>query len=126
PLGRLLSHRPHLPSPRTRRTPRTGRRVRPLTRLAAGDHHPLPAARPGRPHRPAKGHHQRVTGNSNHRRKNAMPDPAAGHTYLTRFRVPRTMWTAFGRICERQGITRTERLLAVIREDIANHGDAKD
>lgn len=51
---------------------------------------------------------------------------AAGHTYLTRFRVPRTMWAAFGRICERQGITRTERLLDVIREDIATHGDDRD
>lgn len=51
---------------------------------------------------------------------------AAGHTYLTRFRVPRTMWTAFGRICERRGLTRTERLLDVIREDIANHGDERD
>lgn len=51
---------------------------------------------------------------------------AAGHTYLTRFRVPRTMWAAFGRICERQGITRTERLLDVIRADITNHGDPQD
>lgn len=55
-----------------------------------------------------------------------MSDPAAaGHTYRAHFRIPRTMWTAFGRICERRGITRTERLLAVIREDIATHGDAK-
>jgi len=36
------------------------------------------------------------------------------------------MWAAFGRICERQGLTRAERLLDVIREDIANHGDAQD
>jgi len=36
------------------------------------------------------------------------------------------MWTAFGRICERQGTTRTERLLDVIRADIATHGDARD
>jgi len=55
-----------------------------------------------------------------------MPDPAAGHTYQSRFRVPRTMWEAFGRVCQRRGLTRTERLLAVIREDIATHGDAKD
>ena len=51
---------------------------------------------------------------------------AAGHTYLTRFRVPRIMWDAFGRVCQRRGLTRTERLLAVIREDIANHGDDRD
>ena len=56
-----------------------------------------------------------------------MSDPAAaGHTYRAHFRIPRVMWTAFGRICERQGTTRTERLLDVIREDIATHGDAKD
>ena len=56
-----------------------------------------------------------------------MPDPAAaGHTYQTRFRIPRIMWDAFGRICARQGITRTERLLDVIRADITTHGDAQD
>ena len=56
-----------------------------------------------------------------------MSDPtAAGHTYLTRFRIPRIMWEAFGRVCERRGLTRTERLLDVIREDIATHGDAQD
>jgi len=36
------------------------------------------------------------------------------------------MWEAFGRACERRGLTRTERLLDVIREDITNHGDAQD
>lgn len=51
---------------------------------------------------------------------------AAGHTYQSRFRVPRIMWEAFGRVCERQGITRTERLLDVIRADITHHGDARD
>lgn len=51
---------------------------------------------------------------------------AAGHTYRTHFRIPRIMWTAFGRICERQGITRTERLLDVIRADIISHGDTRD
>ena len=56
-----------------------------------------------------------------------MPDPAAaGYTYQTRFRIPRIMWDAFGRVCERRGLTRTERLLAVIREDIATHGDERD
>src|SRR5690554_3227574 len=55
-----------------------------------------------------------------------MSDPAAGHTYRAHFRIPRIMWAVFGRVCERRGLTRTERLLAVIREDIATHGDAKD
>jgi len=51
---------------------------------------------------------------------------AAGHTYQSRFRIPRIMWEAFGRVCQRRGLTRTERLLAVIRADIATHGDARD
>lgn len=55
-----------------------------------------------------------------------MSDPAAGHTYCAHFRIPRIMWEALGRVCERQGITRTERLLAVIRADITNYGDAQD
>lgn len=55
-----------------------------------------------------------------------MSETAAGHTHHTRFRIPRVMWDAFGRICERRGITRTERLLDVIRTDITDHGDAQD
>lgn len=55
-----------------------------------------------------------------------MSDPAAGHTYRAHFRVPRTMWEVFGRVCERRGLTRAERLLDVIRADIATHGDARD
>lgn len=54
-----------------------------------------------------------------------MLDPT-GHTYRAHFRIPRTMWTAFGRICKRQGLTRAERLLDVIRADIISHGDAQD
>jgi len=55
-----------------------------------------------------------------------MSDPAAGHTYCAHFRVPRTMWEAFGRVCARRGLTRTERLLDVIRADIARHGAEQD
>jgi len=51
---------------------------------------------------------------------------AAGHTYQSRFRIPRIMWEAFGRVCQRRGLTRTERLLDVIRTDIANHGNERD
>lgn len=55
-----------------------------------------------------------------------MSDPAAGHTYRAHFRIPRTMWEAFGHVCKRRGLTRTERLLDVIRADITTHGDAQD
>lgn len=53
-------------------------------------------------------------------------ETGAGHTHHTRFRIPRTMWEAFGRVCERLGVTRTERLLSFIRADLAEHGDGQD
>lgn len=53
-------------------------------------------------------------------------DGAAGQTYITRFRIPRPMWDAFGRITTRLGTNRTARLLDHIREDIRRHGDDQD
>lgn len=41
-------------------------------------------------------------------------------------RIPGPMWEAFGRVCERRGITRSARILAMIRSDIRRHGDAED
>jgi hypothetical protein len=54
-----------------------------------------------------------------------MPE-AEGHTHHTRFRIPRTMWNAYGRICERLDTTRTARLLDHIRAEIKEHGDERD
>lgn len=48
------------------------------------------------------------------------------HTHMTRFRIPRPMWEAFGRVTERQGTNRTARLLKHIRADIEVYGDAQD
>lgn len=48
------------------------------------------------------------------------------HTYSAQFRVPRVMWTAFGRVAERLGSDRTALLLEHIRADIREHGDAQD
>ncbi|GIH22976.1 hypothetical protein Aph01nite_12860 [Acrocarpospora phusangensis] len=53
-------------------------------------------------------------------------DESAGHTHHTRFRIPRPMWDAFGRVTERMGGNRTARLLDHVRADIRDHGDEKD
>lgn len=51
---------------------------------------------------------------------------AEGHTHHTRFRIPRPMWDAFGRVAERLDTTRSARLLDHVRDDIRAHGDTQD
>jgi hypothetical protein len=51
-----------------------------------------------------------------------MPD----RTPTTPIRVPRVMWHAYGRVCERLGIDRTADLLAHMRWQIEQHGDDDD
>ncbi|MDL4814960.1 hypothetical protein [Actinomadura opuntiae] len=51
---------------------------------------------------------------------------AEGQTYITRFRIPRPMWDAFGRVSTRLGSNRTARLLEHVRADIEAHGDDQD
>jgi hypothetical protein len=48
------------------------------------------------------------------------------HTFITRFRIPRPMWDAYGRITERLDTDRSARLLDHIRADINKHGDEQD
>ena len=48
------------------------------------------------------------------------------HTHHTRFRIPRAMWDAYGRVTERLGTTRSARLLDHVRADIKAHGDDQD
>ena len=48
------------------------------------------------------------------------------HTHHTRFRIPKVMWEAYGRVAERLGTNRTARLLEHIRADIEAHGDERD
>ena len=52
------------------------------------------------------------------------PDP--DHTHHTRFRIPRRMWDAYGRVTERLDTTRSADLLDHVRTVIAEHGDAED
>jgi YD repeat-containing protein len=51
---------------------------------------------------------------------------ATDHTFITRFRIPKTMWDAYGRVTERLDTDRTARLLQHVRADIQEHGDARD
>lgn len=51
---------------------------------------------------------------------------ATDHTYSTRFRIPKVMWDAYGRVTARLDTDRTARLLDHIRADIKAHGDAAD
>lgn len=48
------------------------------------------------------------------------------HTFSTRFRVPKVIWEAYGRVTDRLGTDRSARLLDHIRADIEGHGDARD
>lgn len=51
---------------------------------------------------------------------------ATDHTFITRFRIPKTMWNAYGRVTQRLGTDRTARLLDHVRNDIKAHGDEQD
>lgn len=48
------------------------------------------------------------------------------HTFATRFRVPKVIWDAYGRITDRLDTDRSARLLDHIRADFQEHGDAED
>lgn len=50
----------------------------------------------------------------------------ADRTPTTPIRVPRSMWAAYGRVCERLGRDRTEDLLAHMRKLIEILGDDTD
>jgi hypothetical protein len=47
-------------------------------------------------------------------------------TPLTAIRVPRSMWAAYGRVCERLGTGRSEDLVDHMRGRILEHGDDQD
>lgn len=49
-----------------------------------------------------------------------------GHTFITRFRIPRRMWDAYGRVTERLGTDRSADLVNHVRVAIKTHGDDRD
>jgi hypothetical protein len=54
-----------------------------------------------------------------------MPD-TTDHTFVTRFRIPRRMWDAYGRVTERLGTDRSADLVDHVRTMVEQHGDTQD
>ena len=50
----------------------------------------------------------------------------ADHTPAVHVRMPRPMWAAYNRVCERLGVDRSEDLLGYVRRQIEQHGDDTD
>lgn len=54
-----------------------------------------------------------------------MPD-ATEHTFITRFRIPKRMWQAYGTAAARQGVDRSADLVDHVRDFIREHGDEQE
>lgn len=48
------------------------------------------------------------------------------HTFSTKFRIPRRLWDAYGRVTERLSTDRSADLLDHVRAQIEEHGDQQD
>lgn len=48
------------------------------------------------------------------------------HTFSTRFRIPRVLWDAYGRVADKLDTDRTALLLEHVRADIRAHGAPED
>lgn len=48
------------------------------------------------------------------------------HTFITRFRIPRRMWTAYGAVTERLGADRSNDLVDHVSATIREHGNAHE
>lgn len=55
-----------------------------------------------------------------------MPEPTTDHTFVTRFRIPRRLWDAYGTAAGRQGVDRSADLVDHVRDFIKQHGDAHE
>ncbi|WP_030168987.1 hypothetical protein [Streptomyces sp. NRRL S-813] len=51
---------------------------------------------------------------------------ATDHTFVTRFRIPRRMWDAYGTAADRQGVDRSADLVAHVRDFIRTHGNEQE
>lgn len=51
---------------------------------------------------------------------------ATDHTFVTRFRIPRRMWDAYGTAATRQGIDRSTDLVDHVRDFIRDHGNEQE
>jgi hypothetical protein len=54
-----------------------------------------------------------------------MPD-ATEHTFITRFRIPKRMWQAYGTAAARKGVDRSADLVDHVRDFIRQHGDEQE
>lgn len=54
-----------------------------------------------------------------------MPE-ATDHTFITRFRIPRPMWDAYGTAATRQGVDRSADLVDHVRDFIRKHGNEQE
>lgn len=52
-----------------------------------------------------------------------MTEPTTEHTFITRFRIPRRMWDAYGSVTERLGADRSSDLVEHVRATIREHGN---
>jgi hypothetical protein len=48
------------------------------------------------------------------------------HTFSTRFRIPRRLWDAYGRVTDRLDTDRSADLLDHVRATVKEHGDEQD
>jgi hypothetical protein len=55
-----------------------------------------------------------------------MTEPTTEHTFITRFRIPRRMWNAYGGVTERLGTDRSSDLVEHVRTTIRQHGNASE
>ena len=51
---------------------------------------------------------------------------ATNHTFVTRFRIPRRMWDAYGTAAARKGIDRSADLVDHVRSFIKQHGNEQE
>lgn len=51
---------------------------------------------------------------------------ATEHTFITRFRIPKRMWDAYGTAAARQGVDRSADLVDHVRAFIKEHGNEQE
>lgn len=51
---------------------------------------------------------------------------ATEHTFITRFRIPKRMWQAYGTAAARQGVDRSADLVDHVRAFIEQHGNEQE
>jgi hypothetical protein len=57
---------------------------------------------------------------------NGMAADTTDHTFVTRFRIPRRMWDAYGTAAERRGVDRSADLVDHVRDFIKEHGNEQE